>query len=89
MIQPLLNARANPEVANILSTPGRPTDIDVVRLRGKHVLISIYPKRKTCTACGYKADKKWQTIKKKHKCEKCDLYVCKDCFEKFDTRSKI
>ena len=57
MIQPLLNARANPEVANILSTSGRPTDIDVLRLRGKHVLIRIYPKRKTFTACGYKTDK--------------------------------
>ena len=22
-------------------------------------------------------------------CEKCDLFVCKDCFEKFHTRSKI
>ena len=22
-------------------------------------------------------------------CEKCDLYICKDCFEKFHTRSKI
>ena len=64
MIQPLLNARANPEVANILSSPGRPTDIDVVRLRGKHVLISIYPKRKTCTACGYKADKNGKQSRK-------------------------
>ena len=64
MIQPFLNARANPEVANILSTPGRPTDIDVVRLRGKHVLISIYPKRKTCTACGYKADKNGKQSRK-------------------------
>ena len=26
-------------------------------MRGKHFPISMYPKRKTCTACGYKTDK--------------------------------
>ena len=91
MVQPFLDARANPETTNMLSTPGRPADIDVLRLRGKHFPISMYPKRKTCTACGYKTDKNGKQSRKKtsNYCEKCDLYVCKDCFEKFHTRSKI
>ena len=58
---------------------------------GKHFPISMYPKRKTCTACGYKTDKNGKQSRKKtsNYCEKCDLYICKDCFEKFHTRSKI
>ena len=32
----------------MLSTPGRPADINVLRLRGKNFPISMYPKRKTC-----------------------------------------
>ena len=36
MVQPLLDTRANLEATNMLSTPGRPSDIDVLCLRGKH-----------------------------------------------------
>ena len=57
MVLPLLDTRANPETTNMLSTPGRPADIDVLHLRGKNFPISMYPKRKTCAACGYKTDK--------------------------------
>ena len=91
MVQPLLDTRENWETSNILSTPGRPADTDVLHLRGKHFPISMYPKPKTCTACGYKTDKNYKQPRKKtsNYCEKCDLYVCKDCFEKFDSRSKI
>ena len=91
MVQRFLDARANPETTNMLSTPGQPTDIDVLRLRGKDFLFSMYPKRKTCTVCGYKTDKngKESRTKTSNYCEKCNLYTCKDCFEKFHTRSKI
>ena len=91
MVQPFLDARANPETTYIISTPGQPADIDVLRLREKHFLISMYPKPKTCRACGYKTDKNGKQSRKKtsNHCEKCDLYICKDCFEKFLTRSKI
>ena len=91
MVQPLLDTRENPETSNILSTPGRPADTDVLHLRGIHFAISMYPKPKTCTAFGYKTDKSYKQPRKKtsNYCEKCDLYVCKDCFEKFDSRSKI
>ena len=91
MIQSLLDTRANPEATDMLSTPGRAADIGVLHLRGKHFPISMYPKRKTCTVCGYKTDKKSKPSRKKtsNYCKKCDLYACKDCFEKFDTRSKI
>ena len=91
MVQPLLYTRAIPETTNMLSTPGRRADIDVLRLRGKHFPISMYPKQKTCTACGCKTDKKGKQSRKKtsNYYEKCDLYICKDCFEKFYTSSKI
>ena len=81
----------NTRSTNMLSTPGRPADINVLRLRGKNFPISMYPKRKTCAANGYKTDKNGKQSRKKtsNYCEKCDLYVCKDCFEKFHTRSKI
>ena len=92
MVQPLLDTRANLKTTNMLSTPGRPADIDVLRLRGNDFLISMYPKRKTCTACEYKkTDKNGKQSWKKtsNYCEKYDLYICKDCFEKFHTCSKI
>ena len=89
MVQPFLDTRANPETKNILSTPGWPADIDVLYLRGQHFPISMYPKWKTCIACGYKTDENGKQSRKKtsNYCEKCDLHVCKDCFEKFDTCS--
>ena len=36
MVQPLLDTRANLEATNMLSTPGWPSDIDVLCFRGKH-----------------------------------------------------
>ena len=91
MVQPLLDTRANPEATNMLSTPSRPAGTDVLRLRGKHFLISMYPKRKTYTEYGYKTDKNGKQSRKKASghCKKCDLYICKYCFEKFRTRGKI
>ena len=42
MVQPLLDTKANLEATDMLSTPGRPSDIDVLGLRGKHFrLVSI------------------------------------------------
>ena len=91
MVQPVLDTRAIPEATDMLLTQSRPADIDVLRLRGKHIQISMCPKRKTCAACGQKQIKNGKQSRKKSSsyCEKCDLFICKDCFEKIHARSKI
>lgn len=90
LVQPLLDERADPGNLNEAETRGRPTINDAVRLRGKHFASSIYPSRKTCHVCGYKyKTQSGKQAKKKTSnfCIKCNLPICKQCFEPFHKNS--
>ena len=92
LVQPLLDARCDPNNLAEKERIGRPANIDYVRLRGKHFSVSRYPTRKTCTGCGYKKNGRTgkQSRKKTYNyCVKCDLPICKECFERFHTKSQV
>lgn len=87
LVQPLLDARADPEGAAVCG-PGRRTVSEDTRLKGKHFSESL-PVRKKCTACAYKrqADGKRKDTKTVNYCRKCDKHICKGCFETYHTKS--
>ena len=65
----------------------RPTEMNDVRLVGKHYPESKHPLRK-CVLCGYKKKYgKYARRKTSNYCAKCDKFVCKDCFELYHTKS--
>lgn len=91
LVQELLDERADPHSTQVEGR-GRPTDVDSVRLRGKHFATSIYPARKTCSVCGYKTkNAQGKQIRKKTSnfCKVCNLPICKDCFSGFHTNSQL
>ena len=91
LVQPLLNDRADPNNVAQQENRGRPNDIDSTRLRGKHFAISRFPVRRTCTSCGYQKNEHNKQTRKKtcNYCEKCKLFICKQCFTKFHTKSRM
>lgn len=66
LVQPLLDARCDPNNLVEKKRIGTPANIDCVRLRRKHFPVSRYLTRKTCTGCGY--EKKGPT--EKQSCKK-------------------
>jgi len=85
LVQPLLDSYADP-------FRGRPSRRNPVtsdtRLKGKHFPISRQPKC-SCVVCAYEknASGKYKQTKTVNYCEKCEKYVCRNCFEVYHTRS--
>ena len=90
MVQVYFDARADPNDMENQERIGRPANIDAFRLRGKHFAVSRHSQRKVCTSCGYKSVNGKQSRKKTSNfCEKCNVFICKNCFERFHTKSKL
>ena len=89
LVQPYLNLASDGDIT--ASSRGRPTNCDGVRVSGKHFAVSMHPTRKCCKRCGYKknASSKACYRKTSNYCSKYEVFVCKGCFEVFDTRSNI
>ena len=88
LVQPLLHKKSKSE---LIVQPGRRPNIHATRLQGKHFSSSMYPWRGVCRACRYKKRKNGKQTKKKtcNYCAKCEIFLCKVCFEGFHTKSKV
>ena len=66
-------------------------NIHVVWLQGKHFSVRKDRYRSACKSCGYKKNKNEKHSRKKisNSCQKCGVFVYKDCFESFHTRSEV
>ena len=89
LIQPYLDGFANNEM--VVKSRGKTPQSDAVRLKGKHFATSKYQIRKCCKHCGYKkrVRRKPSSRKTSNYCSECDLLICKDCFESFNTKSNL
>ena len=85
LVQPLLHKKSKSE---LIVQPGRRPNIHATRLQGKHFSSSMYPWRGVCRACRYKKRKNGKQTKKKtcNYCAKCEIFLCKVCFEGFHTK---
>jgi len=87
LVQPLLDSYADPSSGRPF---GRTPVTADVRLKGKQFAISKQPRRR-CVVCAYQktASGTYRNTKTVNYCEKCEKYVCRDCFETFHTRSNL
>ena len=83
LVQPLLDHKAENYV------DPRQSNLQDTRLKGKHFAVSRHPERRCCTVCGYKKDGNGKQKRKKvsNYCEKCQKFICKDCFESYHVKS--
>ena len=74
-----------------MQRPGRRPNDHSTRLKGKHFAVSQHPTRKNCVICAYqkKPNGKYKQSKTSNYCPKCKDFACKNCFEKYHTRSSI
>ena len=98
LVQKLLEKRNNDEPPSNMGRPvlhprrgNRISIQDNVRLTGRHYVVKKYPRRK-CSLCGYKKNN--DTGKRSNKrtldyCEKCQKYLCVNCFKDFHTKSRL
>lgn len=98
LVQPLLDKRDERESSKSSNTPiaqhprNKIRVADDVRLRGKHYPVSRFPSRRKCVACAYKVNaisKKRKDKKTCNYCEKCDAFICKQCFRSFHSRASV
>ena len=86
-----LDNKANPNLDTSI-TKGQLPLIPFVRLSLKHFQLSNYPVPESCVACTHKIVQaninKYRETKILDICEKCNVYVCKSCFEQYNTCSQ-
>ena len=60
-----------------------PIKIPSIRLSGKHFPSSNHPVCKHCVVCAYGINNagKYKKTKTSNFCEKCNVFVCKNCFD--------
>ena len=89
LVQPLLDKRTDPN-EDQSPTPGRKSNLDDIRLKGKHFSETRHPKRGRCSVCAYKKgqNNRYKDTKTSNFCPKCQKFICKGCFEAFHTKSK-
>ena len=89
LVQPYLDSKANPDLDTSV-TRGKLPSIPSIRLSGKHFPSSNHPVRKSCVVCAYEKNNagKYKKTKTSNLCEKCNVFVCKNCFEWYHTHSQ-
>ena len=89
LVQPLLDKRSNGDID--VSGPDRRSASNDIRLKGKHFSFSKHLIRKSCVALAYqkKADGKHKKIKTSNFCKKCSVFVCKNSFARYHTKSDV
>ena len=89
LVQPYLDNKANPNLDTSV-TRGQLPSIPSVRLSGKHFPSSNYPVHKSCVVCAYEKNAgKYKKTKTSNFREKCNVFVCKNCFERYHTNNHI
>jgi len=97
LVQPYLDERSNKDIeqrGRPCQNPAVVSKVDVdhaTRLAGKHFSSTKFPRRRCCM-CGYqknprtgkRSDKKTNNF-----CEKCQKYICENCFANFHTKSFV
>lgn len=87
LVQPLLDKYADPAFLRPTGA-GRPHIAQASRLRGKH-FGKAKPPRRRCIICASEKQPngKYKDTKTVNYCEKCQKYVCRNCFEAYHTKS--
>ena len=82
LVQSYLDNKTNPNLDTFITRDRLPS-VPSIRLSRKYFPSSNDPVRKSCVVCVYEKNSAGKY--KKNIYEKCNIYVCKNCFEQYHT----